>query len=76
MDPAHVHEHCDGCPDKIICRCLQVTETQVVRMIERLELRTVYDLRKYTGAGDGCTCCHAKLEECLEKYGSPVEAAV
>ena len=76
MDPSHVHESCDGCPDKIICRCLQVTEAQVVRMIERLELRTVRDLRKYTGAGDGCTCCHAQLEGILERHGCPVEAAV
>jgi bacterioferritin-associated ferredoxin len=76
MDRPCTHEHCDDCPDKIICRCLQVTETQVIRMIERLELRTVRDLRKYTGAGDGCTCCHAKLVEYLEKHAAPVEVAV
>ena len=76
MDPSHVHESCGGCPDKIICRCLSVTEAQVVRMIERLELRTVHDLRKYTGAGDGCTSCHAKLEEYLEKHACQIEAAV
>ena len=76
MDRHCTHDHCDDCPDKIICRCLQVTEAQVIRMIERLELRTVRDLRKYTGAGDGCTCCHAKLEEYLEKHGSPVEVSV
>lgn len=69
------HESCHHCPDKIVCRCLQVTEEQVVRMIERLELRTVRDLRKYTGAGEGCTCCHAKLEEYLDKYGCMTEAA-
>jgi bacterioferritin-associated ferredoxin len=68
-------DQCVTCPDKIVCRCLQVTETQVVRMIERLELRTVRDLRKYTGAGEGCTCCHAKLEEYLEKYGCAAEMA-
>ena len=59
---------CDGCSDKVICRCLQVTEAQVVRMITRLELRTIRDLRTMTGAGDGCTCCHAKLEEYLERF--------
>jgi NAD(P)H-nitrite reductase large subunit len=59
---------CDGCPDKIICRCLNVSEAQVIKMIARLELRTVRDLSSHTGAGDGCTCCHAKLEEYLERY--------
>lgn len=70
------HEHCDDCPDKIICRCLQVTETQVVRMIERLELRTIRDLKKYTGAGDGCTCCHAVLQEYLDRHNCTVEVTV
>ncbi len=75
MDRPCTHEHCESCPDKVVCRCLQVTETQVVRMITRLELRTVRDLRQLTGAGDGCTCCHAKLEEYLERYGCAAEAA-
>ena len=56
----------------VVCRCLQVTEAQVVRMIERLELRTVHDIRKYTGAGDGCTCCHALLKEYLAQHACAV----
>jgi bacterioferritin-associated ferredoxin len=75
MDRPCTHEHCETCPDRIVCRCLQVTEEQVVRMIERLELRSVRDVRKYTGAGEGCTCCHAKIQEYIEKHGT-VEAAV
>jgi bacterioferritin-associated ferredoxin len=67
-------EACDGCPDKIVCRCLQVTEAQVVRMITRLELRTVYDVRRFTGAGEGCTCCHAKIQEYIEKVGCEAAA--
>ncbi|MSQ94522.1 MAG: (2Fe-2S)-binding protein [Gemmataceae bacterium] len=61
-------DNCADCSDMIVCRCLQVTETQVVRMIERLELRSVRDLSKYTGAGEGCTCCHAKLQEYIERF--------
>jgi bacterioferritin-associated ferredoxin len=76
MDRLCTHEHCDDCPDKIICRCLQVTEAQVVRMIENLELRTIRDLKTYTGAGDGCTCCHATLLEYLERHNSVAEVAV
>lgn len=76
MDPVPASA-CEGCPHKVVCRCLQVTEAQVVRMITRLELRSIRDLKKYTGAGDGCTCCHGKLEEYLEKHGAAaIEAAV
>jgi bacterioferritin-associated ferredoxin len=45
-------------------------------MITRLELRTVRDVRQITGAGDGCTCCHAKLKEYLERFGCAAETAV
>lgn len=75
MERSCIHESCDTCSDKVVCRCLQVTESQVVRMIERLELRSVRDVRKYTGAGEGCTCCHTKLEEYLEKFGYAAETA-
>jgi bacterioferritin-associated ferredoxin len=61
-------DSCDGCPDKIVCRCLNVSEAQVIQMIARLELRSVRDLSQHTGAGEGCTCCHAKLEEYLERF--------
>jgi bacterioferritin-associated ferredoxin len=70
------HQDCHTCPDKIVCRCLQVTETQVIRMIERLELRTVRDVRQYTGAGEGCTCCHAQIEGYLERHSCVAEAGV
>lgn len=65
---------CDGCPSKIVCRCLNVSEAQVIQMIARLELRTVHDLTRHTGAGDGCTCCHAKLEEYLERFSCEAAA--
>ena len=64
----------DGCRDKIVCRCLNVNEAQVIQMIARLELRTVHDLSKHTGAGDGCTCCHAKLEDYLELFSCETAA--
>jgi bacterioferritin-associated ferredoxin len=65
---------CDGCTEKIVCRCLNVSEAQVIQMIARLEIRTVRDLSQHTGAGEGCTCCHAKLEEYLEKFSCEAAA--
>ncbi len=64
------------CDDRIVCRCLRVTEAQVVRMITQLELRTIRELKQITGAGDGCTCCHPQLMEYLEKHACPAELAV
>jgi bacterioferritin-associated ferredoxin len=69
MDRPYIPDTCDGCPSKIVCRCLNVTEAEVVQHITRLELRTIRELRYHTGAGEGCTCCHAQLEEYLEKLG-------
>ena len=67
-------DSCDGCANKIVCRCLNVSEAQVVQMIACLELRTVRDLSQHTGAGEGCTCCHAKLEEYLERFSCEAAA--
>lgn len=66
-------QSCSDCPARIVCRCLQVTEATIADTIERLELRTVKDIRRHTGAGGGCTCCHAELRELLEEC-CPAEA--
>ena len=59
---------CAGCPDRIVCRCLKVTEGAIVGAIVSLGLRTVADVKRATGAGDGCTCCHAQVREYLEVH--------
>jgi NAD(P)H-nitrite reductase large subunit len=53
----------------MICHCLQVTEDALVDAIVTLGLRTVKDLREHTGAGDGCTACHVRLREVLDRHG-------
>lgn len=66
---------CAGCPDRVVCRCLKVTEGVIVDAIVTLGLRTVKDVKSATGAGDGCTCCHARIREYLEVHvrtGRPV----
>jgi NAD(P)H-nitrite reductase large subunit len=59
---------CAGCPDRIVCRCLKVTEEAISDAIITLGLRTVKDVRSATGAGDGCTCCHTQIRELLEVH--------
>ena len=67
-------ERCDTCPGKIVCRCLNVTEEQVVNLITSCGLRSIHEIRQYTSAGDGCTCCHAELAQYLERYSLAVVA--
>lgn len=56
---------CAGCPDRIVCRCLKVTEETIADAIVSLGLRSIRDVRAATGAGDGCTCCHQSIRELL-----------
>lgn len=56
------------CSTRIVCRCLQITEEAVVRAVSTLHLKTVRDICKQTGAGDGCTCCHQALNEILREH--------
>jgi NAD(P)H-nitrite reductase large subunit len=67
---------CGGCTDRIVCRCLTVTEGRIVEAVTTLGLRTVKDVRAVTGAGDGCTCCHQRLKQliaCHAQSSSPAE---
>ena len=61
---------CAGCPDRIVCRCLKVTEAVLVEAITTLGLRTVREIREVTRAGDGCTCCHREIRSYLEVHSS------
>ena len=62
-DPAC--DPCSGCPAKIVCRCLQVTEAALVEAINCRDLRTLRDVLQHTSAGDGCTCCHTEIRQIL-----------
>ena len=59
-----------SCPDRVVCRCLRVTEQVVIEAIVTLGVRTVKELRTATDAGDGCTCCHKELAAYLAVYSS------
>jgi bacterioferritin-associated ferredoxin len=67
---------CTDCSAKVLCHCLQVTETAVVDAISALDLRTLRDVRRHTGAGEGCTCCHERIRIVLEQVRcEPVSCA-
>lgn len=58
------------CPLRVVCRCLQVTESAVVAAVATHGLQTLQDIRRHTGAGDGCTACHNHLRAILEQTSS------
>jgi NifU-like protein len=68
MDPRCSANSCEGCPIRLACRCLQITEDVVIQAVRTKGLRSVKDIRSHTGAGDGCTCCHKRLESFIEQY--------
>jgi bacterioferritin-associated ferredoxin len=47
---------------------LQVTESEVVTAITALEVRTLREVRRHTGAGDGCNGCHRRLRQLLDRH--------
>jgi bacterioferritin-associated ferredoxin len=61
LDSQHLKIGDSGKPARLACRCLKVTEAEVVRAIAALNLRTLKEVRLQTGAGGGCTCCHQHL---------------
>jgi bacterioferritin-associated ferredoxin len=54
--------------DEYLCRCLAVTEAEVVETVVQLGLRTLEEVKRCTGAGDGCTACHRRIRTCLERH--------
>jgi NAD(P)H-nitrite reductase large subunit len=61
---------CASAQERFLCRCLQVTESEVVAAITARALCTLRDVRCHTGAGDGCNGCHRRLRQLLERHAS------
>jgi bacterioferritin-associated ferredoxin len=53
--------------DRIICRCLRVTESGLVEALSTEEICDLKDVRRCTGAGSGCMACHRTIKEYLER---------
>lgn len=57
----------ERCTDEMVCHCLQLTRQALEDALGRQPLFTINDLRKHTGAGDGCTSCHRALKQLLHE---------
>jgi NAD(P)H-nitrite reductase large subunit len=64
------------CPSKVVCHCLGVTEEALIEAITSLGLETLQQVRHCTGAGDGCTSCHAAIRQYLERYSPSSSSAL
>jgi len=79
MDTPHRPQPCSNdCAFRYVCRCLQVTEEVLANAFARGDIRTLRDIRRHTGAGDGCMACHRRLAAYLERQAvpEPLAAAV
>jgi bacterioferritin-associated ferredoxin len=68
MDPCCTPDRCQDCSERLICRCLQIREAELITALTTRDIRTIQDVRQHTGAGDGCTACHGLLRKYIERY--------
>jgi len=69
---SHDTKSCSAdCGLHLICRCLRVTERVLVEAFTAGDIRTLKDIRRHTGAGDGCMACHRRLKSYLDRYTVP-----
>jgi bacterioferritin-associated ferredoxin len=52
--------------EKVVCRCLKVTEEKVMDAIQSGEACTLREICRRTGAGRGCNACHSILRHYLQ----------
>lgn len=58
-------------PGRLVCACLQITERQLLDALSATPIRSLRDLRRTLGAGDGCTACHPVLRRYLDGDRQP-----
>ncbi len=56
---------------RYVCACLRITERELLGTLASTNVRTLQDLRRTIGAGDGCTACHPALQRYLDTAGQP-----
>ncbi len=52
--------------DRVICRCLNVTESEAQTAISAFNVESVRELGRCTGAGKGCMACHGRLRSLIK----------
>ncbi|MGL4757146.1 MAG: Fe-S cluster assembly protein NifU [Aeromonadaceae bacterium] len=61
-------EWCDDHEEgALICKCFAVDEAKIVKAVRENGLTTLTEVIHYTKAGGGCSTCHEKIEQVLDK---------
>ena len=62
-------------PLRLVCRCLGVSSARIAAVVRTGGATDIAAVGRATGAGTGCTTCHAELEEIVRAcQGQPVPA--
>jgi NifU-like protein len=62
-------------PHRLICRCIGVSSTRILKCVREKGLATVQEVGEATLAGTGCSTCQPEIEELLSDLaGTPVDA--
>lgn len=65
---------------KLVCKCFNVTDQTIIRVIRENHLKTVDDVTAFTKAGGGCGECRDEIAEILEaelkREGETIEQPV
>ncbi|MBX3411129.1 MAG: (2Fe-2S)-binding protein [Pirellulales bacterium] len=48
-----------------LCHCLRVSEGTLRQLAAVGQVRSLDDVKRHTGAGEGCTGCHRRIQEFL-----------
>ena len=61
-------EWCDDHEEgALICKCFAVDEAKIVKAVRENGLTSMTEVIHYTKAGGGCSTCHEKIEQVLDK---------
>lgn len=64
----------DPTDERVVCRCLGVTEDVILSALTTGLVQSVRDLGRCTGAGTGCTACHAQLRRYLAEHAYSLDS--
>jgi bacterioferritin-associated ferredoxin len=64
-------ENCSHCIGLFVCTCMKLTEAALVDVIVSRAIDDLQELRRETGAGDGCMACRRRLQHYLDEYANP-----
>lgn len=54
--------------DRALCHCFGVTESRIRQIADECPFATLQTVRQQTHAGGGCTACHRRIKNLLQRH--------